>query len=92
MKEKKETMTVFKRNGDEVAFDLKKVEIALHEANMATEDDCRASALELLQIRDNVYTNFKYLYTSEPNKKLSVEDVQRLVVNAITRFNKPRLL
>ena len=92
MKEKKETMTVFKRNGDEVAFDLKEVEIALHEANMATEDDCRASALELLQIRDNVYTNFKYLYTSEPNKKLSVEDVQRLVVNAITRFNKPRLL
>ncbi len=83
-------MTLHKRDGREVDFNIKKVEIALNKANMATEQDCRASALELLQIRDNVATNFTYLY--KEGEKLTVEDVQRLVVNAITRFNKPRLL
>ena len=84
-------MSLLKRDGRTVPFNVKKIEVALNQANAATESDCRATTLELIQIRDNVATNFKYLYENG-HTDLTVEDVQRLVVNAITRFNKPRLL
>ena len=86
-----EPMSLLKRDGRTVPFNVKKIEVALNQANAATESDCRATTLELIQIRDNVATNFKYLYENG-HTDLTVEDVQRLVVNAITRFNKPRLL
>lgn len=84
-------MQVLKRSGERVEFNSTKIEKALSQANMATEPDCRATVLELLQIKDNVVTNFTYLYNNG-NHDLSVEDVQTMVINAITRFNKPSLL
>ena len=88
---KEEKMTIIKRDGSREDFDSKKVEIALHKANYATEEDCRATTLDLMRIISDVTTTFTYLW-NEGNHDLTVENVQTLVVNAITRYNKPSLL
>ena len=86
-----ENMTIIKRNGGREPFDSTKIRSALNKANMATEEDCRASALELLQMESNVVSTFEYMW-NEGNRNITVEDVQKMVVNTITRFNKPSLL
>ena len=79
-------MSLLKRDGRTVPFNVKKIEVALNQANAATESDCRATTLELIQIRDNVATNFKYLYENG-HTDLTVEDVQ-LLQNFVIKYRR----
>ena len=81
-------MVIIKRNGEEVAFDISKIENAIKKANNELEnDESRLSDNEINSIALNVKE-----YAESSSRSLHVEEIQDLVEEQIMKYNKYKLL
>ena len=71
-------MKIIKRNGSEVSFDAKKIEIAITKANEAVEESVRMTPLQISRITEHVQISCE-----EMGRSPSVEEIQDLVEKAI---------
>ena len=80
MKGEKLVMTIFKRNGEEVAFDSKKIVNAINKANKTVKVEERLSKEQIDAIASEITD---ILSTSAQGTNISVEEIQNLVETKI---------
>lgn len=73
-------MKIIKRNGSEVTFDITKIIAAVTKANEVAEEAARMTPLQIRRIAESVE-----LVAQEIGRTLSVEEIQDLVENALSR-------
>ena len=73
-------MQVIKRSGEEVIFNISKIENAIRKANNATQPDKRISEEQILKIADTVMDE-----CLEIRRAVAVEEIQDLVENELMR-------
>ena len=71
-------MKIIKRNGAEVTFDIKKIEMAITKANEAAEEKYRMTPLQIQRITESVRISCE-----EMGRSPSVEEIQDLVEKSI---------
>ena len=71
-------MKVIKRNGQEVTFDIAKIENAISKANRVIEESARLTPLQIQRIAQSVELQLIKL-----NRSPSVEEIQDLVEKQI---------
>ena len=67
-------MTVIKRNGTEVTFDIDKIIAAISKANESVEESARMTPMQVKRIAE-----FVELSSLKMNRSPSVEEIQDLV-------------
>ncbi len=71
-------MKIIKRNGAEVVFDIKKIEMAVTKANQAVEENVRMTPLQIRRISESVQ-----IACEELGRSPSVEEIQDMVEKSI---------
>ena len=71
-------MKIIKRNGAEVVFDIKKIEVAITKANEASEEKYRMTPLQIQRITEHVQ-----IACEQMGRSPSVEEIQDLVEKSI---------